>query len=54
MMTDCHDLKAGDVYTCPDCGLEIQITKACNSECKCPETDSPCVLTCCGKELVKK
>ena len=26
-MTDCNDMKVGDIYTCPDCGLGVQIIK---------------------------
>lgn len=52
-MASCSEMKAGEVYACADCGLEIQVLKSCaDSEegvCSCSEP-----LTCCGEALVRK
>jgi hypothetical protein len=61
-MTTCHDMKLNEVYLCPDCGLEITITKECTdagkhgqpTDCCNPASTRACVLTCCGEELQKK
>jgi len=56
-MASCHEMKVGQVYTCGDCGLELQVVKACDEcgtdddSCTCP-TD--CVLECCDKPLTLK
>lgn len=36
--------KVGDVIYCPDCGLELTVTKGC--DCK-----SECVIKCCDTPL---
>jgi hypothetical protein len=52
-MAGCSEMKAGEIYVCEDCGLEIQVVKSCaDSEegaCSCSQP-----LTCCGGELVLK
>ncbi|HEY5168077.1 MAG TPA: hypothetical protein VIK03_01595 [Thermoleophilia bacterium] len=52
-MASCSEMKAGEIYVCEDCGLEIQVVKSCaDSEegaCSCSQP-----LTCCGGELVLK
>jgi hypothetical protein len=44
-------MKAGEVYACGDCGLEIKVLKSCadgeEGACSCSEP-----LSCCGEELV--
>src|SRR5450756_994830 len=49
-MASCSEMKAGEVYVCADCGLEIQVLKSCaDSEegaCSCSEP-----LSCCGEPL---
>jgi hypothetical protein len=58
IMVICHDLKEGDVLRCPDCGLEITVTKSCEENCggngcdesgACSEDD----FKCCGKSMEK-
>ncbi|UCE19031.1 MAG: hypothetical protein JSV84_01400 [Gemmatimonadota bacterium] len=59
-MLSCHDMKAGDIYICEECGLELQVVKECSEcetsteSCGCEDTTSDCVFSCCGKELLKK
>ena len=59
-MPSCHDMKNGEVYVCPDCGIELQVIKECKDvgtpaeSCDCQATDAPCTFSCCGKELVRK
>jgi hypothetical protein len=52
-MASCSEMKAGEIYACADCGLEIQVLKSCaDSEegaCSCAEP-----LSCCGEQLVLK
>ena len=52
-MASCSEMKAGEVYVCGDCNLEIQVIRSCaDSEegaCACAES-----LTCCGGPLVLK
>ena len=60
-MPNCSEMKKGEIYTCADCGLELEVVKECGdpsgapSDCGCYQSDSPeNVLSCCGKELVRK
>ena len=59
-MPNCHEMREGEVYACPDCGMELKVVKACKSvgntddHCGCGSTGEPATLTCCGKELVKR
>ena len=52
-MASCNEMKAGEVYVCGQCGLELQVLKSCaDSEeeaCACTEP-----LTCCGGPLMLK
>jgi hypothetical protein len=54
-MLRCSDMKKGEIYTCKECGLEIQIIQECKEcseeSCSC---ESGCTFTCCGEELTKK
>jgi hypothetical protein len=56
-MANCDEMKMGQVYTCPGCGLELKVVKECEEcggdspTCTC-ETD--CVISCCGKPLALK
>ena len=60
-MPNCHDLKKGEIYTCPDCKMEIQVIKECCDPSEA-SPDSPCfqpsskenTLACCGQEMQKK
>ena len=55
-MSNCHEMKKGEIYTCEDCGIELEVVKACKDvdkpaeTCNC-ETNE---FTCCGSGLVKK
>lgn len=52
-MTNCADMKEGDVLVCDDCGLELRVEKACT--CSAGDEEACSVpLQCCGKEMVKK
>jgi len=59
-MLSCHDMKKGDIFTCKDCGLELQVIKECDEtetsadECCCSPQANPCTFSCCGKELLRK
>ena len=62
-MASCHDMKKGEIYHCPDCGLELQVIAECtdcqksshDGSCECSEEDHDCCeMSCCGKPLVKK
>jgi hypothetical protein len=50
-------MNKGDIFVCPDCGLEIEVIKECKDvgkpvdNCCC---DEHCTFTCCGSVLVKK
>ena len=55
-MTDCHDMKKGEIYHCEECGLELKVVNECvdcgptEEECAC----GPCEFVCCGEELKLK
>ena len=55
-MAGCHDMKKNEVWTCPDCGLELKVEKECDQvgvpaeKCK---HETPC-LVCCDTPLVRK
>jgi hypothetical protein len=52
-MASCSEVKAGEVYVCENCNLEIQVLKSCADDeeaaCACAES-----LACCGGPLVLK
>jgi hypothetical protein len=52
-MASCSEMKAGEVYVCKGCGLEIEVLKSCaDSEegaCSCSEP-----LSCCDEPLLLK
>jgi hypothetical protein len=52
-MANCSEMKAGDMYKCEKCGLELQVTKACTCE---PGQSGSCEvpLRCCEQDMVKK
>lgn len=55
-MTNCHEMKLGQVYVCEGCGLELKVVKECEScgspadECSC----GPCTFVCCDGEMKRK
>lgn len=59
-MPSCHDMKKGEIYRCPDCGIELQVVNECKDagtpaeDCACHTKAGPCTFSCCGGELVKK
>ncbi len=66
-MPKCHDMKKGEVYYCPVCGLAVQVTHECVetgepieapgmsfTKCSCEPPTAPCMFSCCGKELQHK
>jgi hypothetical protein len=52
-MAACSEMKAGEVYVCENCELEIQVVRSCadaeEGACACAES-----LSCCGGALVLK
>jgi hypothetical protein len=52
-MASCSELKAGEIYVCESCNLEIQVLRSCadsdEGACACAES-----LMCCGEQLVLK
>ena len=52
-MTNCHEMKVGQVYVCEGCGLELKVISECEEcgtdpeSCECP----PCQFVCCGEPL---
>jgi hypothetical protein len=55
-MARCEELKMGEVYECPDCGLQVKVVAECTcDESDCCDADSEdCALTCCGRGLRKQ
>lgn len=61
-MSNCHEMKQGEIYTCAKCGIELQVVTECKdaakpaADCGChdaPEADA-CTFSCCGETLAKK
>jgi hypothetical protein len=55
-MVSCNEMKLGQVYTCPECGLELEVVQECK---ECGEEESECSIEdctfkCCGEEMVLK
>jgi hypothetical protein len=48
-MATCAQMKKGEIYACPDCGVELQVIKECADEGKCAAHQ--CKLTCCESEM---
>ncbi len=48
-MATCAQMKKGEIYACPDCGVELQVIKECADEGKCAVHQ--CTLTCCDRPL---
>ncbi len=62
-MPTCHDMRKGESYYCPECGIELLVTVECKdvgkaaSDCSCLEDDPIqvcCAFNCCGKPLEKR
>lgn len=54
-MSGCHDMKKGQVYSCVNCGLELEVLLEC-TECGDHDTccNDPCSFECCGMPLTLK
>jgi len=48
-MVTCAHMKEGEIYTCLDCGVELQVVKECADQGKCAA--DRCKLTCCDREM---
>lgn len=48
-------MKKDQIYTCPSCGIELQVIKECM---ECGDDDAcckdPCDFSCCGVPLLLK
>lgn len=59
-MPNCHEMKMGEIYYCEECGIELEVMKACKNaekpaeECECHLEHDPCTFFCCGSGLKKK
>jgi predicted nucleic acid-binding Zn ribbon protein len=56
-MADCSTMKKGEIYTCRECGFEIQVLHECDEAiCSSRECSGrgECTFSCCGEDLVKK
>lgn len=59
-MPSCHDMRAGEIYVCTECGIELQVVKECREagipaeDCACHTAGGSCTFSCCGRDLVKK
>jgi len=57
-MAQCHEMKKGEIYACPECGIALQVVEECKDiskdTCGCDISDLECAFSCCGQELVKK
>lgn len=58
-MASCETMKKGEVYTCSDCGFEIEVIKSCDcstgDNCETHTHDTECCdFVCCGKPLELK
>ena len=51
-MTDCPDMKEGDLFLCDACGLELRVEKSCNYSAG-QEGTCGVPLQCCGMDMVK-
>jgi hypothetical protein len=49
-MASCLAMKAGEVYSCPACGLTIRILETCS----CDTTSLRTALSCCGGPFRRK
>jgi hypothetical protein len=52
-MVHCHDMKAGQVYVCEECGLELKVEKSCTVKGNHPKGVSctRCIHVCCNKDM---
>jgi hypothetical protein len=51
-VTSCSEMKKGQIYACPDCGVELQVIKECSDTDHCGLEQ--CKLVCCDKEMELK
>jgi hypothetical protein len=52
-MVHCHDMRAGQVYVCEECGLELKVEKSCTVNGDHPKGVSctRCIHVCCNKDM---
>lgn len=55
-MPDCHHMRQGDLFECPECGLRIEVVAECDEvgqeECTHPDHDDrTCTFRCCNQDL---
>jgi len=48
-MATCHDMKTGEIYTCAQCGMELQVVTPCGESCSCTTP-----FSCCGEPMTVK
>jgi hypothetical protein len=53
-MPCCCDMNEGDIYTCAECGIELEVVKGCAHEEGESCSTEECKMTCCGEELKLK
>ena len=57
-MAQCNEMKKGDIYSCPECGIALQVVEECRDaskeSCGCKPPTDECTFSCCGKVLVKQ
>lgn len=51
-MANCHEMTLGQVYSCIECGLQLEVVEECGTDtCGCA---APCTFECCGEPLKPK
>ena len=62
-MPTCHEMRKGEIYYCPVCGIELLVVGECRDvgksadECSCLKEDPIqvcCAFNCCGRPLEKR
>jgi hypothetical protein len=51
MMVHCHDMRAGQVYVCEECGLELEVAKNCSEDGRLCVSCTRCTFVCCNKDM---
>ena len=53
-VASCSDMQVGEVYVCPECGLELEVVKACGDSDHESCGPEQCKLMCCDQALELK
>ena len=53
MSVSCRLMEEGQIYTCEDCGLEIEVRQKCENADE-SGTCEECKFVCCGEEMTLK